>query len=109
MGYINTHDLSFDSGDAEIKVTVSYKDINGKKYYNFYVLNLDELKGITKIGKSFDEQGIEQLKNINKNICELKIEHKRFKDEYEKTHRDWTEAELKQKIEEIETRRAQYK
>lgn len=109
LGYINTHDLSFDKGNAEIKVVVNYIDINGGKYSNFYVLNLDELKGITKIGKSFDEQRIEQLKNINKNIRELKVEHERFKNEYEKTHRDWTEAELRRKIGEIDSKRSLYK
>lgn len=105
LGYINTHDLSFEKGNAEIKVTVNYTDINGEKYFNFYVLNLDELKGITKIGKSFDEQRIEQLKNINKNICELKREHECFKNEYEKSHRDWTEAELRRKVGEIDSKR----
>ncbi|MDN5524122.1 hypothetical protein, partial [Acinetobacter sp.] len=61
------------------------------------------------IGKSFDEQRIEQLKNINKNICELKREHECFKNEYEKSHRDWTEAELRRKVGEIDSKRRVYK
>lgn len=109
LGYINTHELKFDQGNAEIKVTVRYQDINGSSYSNFYVLNLDELKGITKIGKSFDEQRIDQLKEINKNINNFKKEHEFFKNEYEKSHRDWTEAELRRKVGEIDTKRNHYK
>lgn len=109
LGYINTHKLKFDQGNAEIKVTVRYQDINGSSYSNFYVLNLDELKGITKIGKSFDEQRIDQLKEINKNINNLKKEHEFFKTEYEKSHRDWTEVELRRKLGEIDSKRRIYK
>ena len=98
LGYMNTYDLSFDEGNAEIKIEVMYEDINGQKFSNYYVLNLDELKGITKIGKSFDEQHIEQLKDINKTILGLNKVHDKFLVEYEKSHRDWTEGELREKV-----------
>lgn len=92
LGHINTHDLSFDEGNAEIKVEVTYEAINGQQFSNYYVLNLDELKGITKIGQSFDEQHIEQLKKINQTIIGLNKTYDNFRVEYEKSHPDWTES-----------------
>lgn len=94
---------------TSFKVIVNFNDLSGFTYQNDFVLSMNELDGYYKIGDTNEEKLINELKNVNTNIKNLRSICSNFTAEYEKAHRDWTESELKQKIREIETRKTQYK
>lgn len=59
---------------------------------------MNELEGEYSVGEKVEEKIIKELKNINRNLTSLKSEHERFKNEYEKAHRVWTEEELEMEL-----------
>lgn len=93
---------------ASFVVGIEFSDLVGRKYKNEFQLNMNELEGHYQIGESDQKKIVNQLEEINKNIKSFKNEHGDFKKEYEKSHRDWTEEELRMKVRGIDLKRARY-
>lgn len=93
---------------ASFVVGIEFSDLVGRKYKNEFHLNMNELEGHYQIGESDQKKIVNQLEEINKNIKSFKNEHENFKKEYEKSHRDWTEEELRMKVRGIDLKRARY-
>lgn len=105
----NTEARGFDVKEflnTTLIVRVEYKDRFDAQYSAEFIIAMNELEGDYRIGESFGDQIIEQLKNTNMNLINLKTEHQMFRNEFEKTHRDWTEIELEQKLAFLKKQRA---
>ncbi|MCF0265995.1 hypothetical protein KW868_16225 [Acinetobacter guillouiae] len=86
---------------TEFTVKITFEDINKKQYQSEFLLAMNELIGIYRIGKSFEEQLIGQMKNIDHTLMMIVDEHKIFNNQYEKTQSGWTESDLKFKLSKI--------
>lgn len=96
--------------NLNFNVKVTYQDKNEINFERKYILDFSEYKDVTRIStKTVHENQLEEFKKLNKAIMGLKLEHSSFKNEYEKSHRDWTETELRRKVAEIDSKRRMYK
>lgn len=85
------------------RVKVTYQDKNASNFEREYILDFSEYKDIERISmKSVHENQLEEFKKINKNLRDLNVEQRQFKNEYEKAHRDWNEDELRAKVRELD-------
>lgn len=94
---------------TSFKVFISFQDLAKRKYENSFLLSMNELEGHYKIGETIEEKLVKKLEEINQSIKSFKNEHENFKKEYEKSHRDWTEEELRLKVRGLDLKRARYK
>lgn len=113
-GFINLLDGDEDRGftveeflNTKFTITITFEDVLKKKYSSNFRIVINDIHGIYRIGKSFEEQAIEQMKALNNKLTYIKNEQENFNYEYEKIHRGWTEEDLKRTLSLIETRRKQ--
>ncbi|OAL85819.1 hypothetical protein AY605_14575 [Acinetobacter sp. SFD] len=92
---------------TKFTVIVAFKDIRNKPHTAIFNISINELSGIYRIGKSFEEQLIAEMKGLNTKLTYINNMQKNFNYEYEKIHRGWTEADLKRTLSLIQTRRIQ--
>lgn len=93
----------------KLEVKITYKDQMKNNFTNIFVLSMSELNGSYTIGKNLNDQLIDHLNSINTSLVNIKVQQENFRHEYEKTHRDWTEQELRQKIRALDKKRELYK
>lgn len=94
---------------VKLGVEIAYTNKEGTIFNEIFVISMNELEGSYTIGKSFHEEVVENFKELNQNLKKIVIEQDKFKNEYEKTHRDWTEQELRQQINILDRKRELYK
>lgn len=91
--------------NTQFTIEVRYKDIKKKKHKHIFVLILNELMDKYEVGKTFEVQLIQQIEGLNTKLKSISKAQENFQSEYEKTHRDWTEQELKLKLHSLERTR----
>jgi hypothetical protein len=113
-GFINLLDSDEDRGftvddflNTKFTITIEFEDVLGKKYSSKFIISINDIHGTYRIGKSFEEQAIEQVKALNQKLTYIKNEQANFNYEYEKIHRGWTESDLRRTLSLIENRRRQ--
>ncbi|MQW91876.1 hypothetical protein GFH30_00550 [Acinetobacter wanghuae] len=85
--------------NLNFEVTVTYQNKNKKNFCDVYILDFSEFKDVERItSKSVYDRHLDEFKKINKNLSDLKSEQIKFKNEYEKANRGWTETELREKV-----------
>lgn len=91
--------------DTEFTVRIRFEDINKTKYKSEFVLVMNELMDKYEVGKTFEDKLIKQIEGLNTKLNLINKAQEAFRSEYEKTHRDWTEQELKLKLHHLEKTR----
>ena len=113
-GFINLSDSDEERGftvdeflNTKFTITIEFEDVLKKKHLSKFIIVINDIHGIYRIGKSFEEQAIEQMKALNNKLTYIKNEQANFNYEYEKIHRGWTESDLKRTLSLIEVRKRQ--
>ncbi|WP_284880703.1 hypothetical protein [Acinetobacter variabilis] len=104
-GFVNLADSAESNGftvsdflQIKFTVAVKFEDIGKQKHEYEFVLDTSDINGTYRIGKSFEDQMIGQMKDLNEGLKEIVQQQQKFHSEYEKNHREWTEQELKLKL-----------
>lgn len=84
---------------------MKFEDIGKKKHTYEFVLDTSDINGIYRIGRSFEDQMIDQMKDLSKGLKGIIQQQKNLHSEYEKNHREWTEQELQLKLIHIKNQR----
>ena len=71
-GFINLSDSDEERGftvdeflNTKFTITIEFEDVLKKKHLSKFIIVINDIHGIYRIGKSFEEQAIEQMKALN--------------------------------------------
>lgn len=92
---------------TKFTIVVKFQDTRGKHYTANFCISLDELNGVYRVGDSFEEKLIKEMKALNIKLSNINNAQRKFNYDYEKINRGWTEADLKQTLSLIKNKRRQ--
>lgn len=89
--------------DTKFTIEIKYQNREGLESSSEFIIKMNDLDGYYRMGdKTFEEKLVISVDDLNTNLIKLCQVQENFGKEYEKTHRDWTEQELKLKLHSLE-------
>lgn len=88
---------------TKFTIEIKYKNRENVEKSSEFIIKMNDLEGYYRMSnKTFEEELVSNIRNLNKNLMSISREQASFRKEYEKTHRNWTEKELRLKLNELE-------